>query len=174
MKDVVLALPGIALTIVCWGAYGSVLHKGQALIGDRLKPLMCVGLAYVIFAIILPAVILSSTGKMGGGWNFRGISWSTAAGTCGAFGALGIILALSSGGKPIYVMPLVFGGAPIVNVLVSMYFQGLKLRDIGARLPFFLAGVILVAIGAAMVLIFAPKAPAKGGGHGGRDQSRRR
>ena len=54
MKDVVLALPGIALTIVCWGAYGSVLHRGQALLGDRLKPLMCVGLAYVIFAIILP------------------------------------------------------------------------------------------------------------------------
>ncbi len=92
MKDVVFALPGIALTIVCWGAYGAVLHKGQAMLGDRLKPLMCVGLAYVIFAIVLPTLILSSMGKLGGNWNFGGVSWSTMAGTCGAFGALGIIL----------------------------------------------------------------------------------
>jgi hypothetical protein len=162
MKDVVLALPGIALTIVCWGTYGPVLHKGQALLGDRLKPLMCVGLAYFIFAIVVPTVILSSMGSLTGNWNFRGITWSTAAGTCGAIGALGTILAMASGGKPIYVMPLVFGGAPIVNVLMSMYFQGLRPRDVGGRLPFFLAGVIMVAIGAAMVLIFAPKGPAKG------------
>jgi hypothetical protein len=159
MKEVVLALPGIALTIVAWGSYGSVLHKGQAELGDRLKPLMCIGLAYFVFAIVLPMVILSSMGKLNTGWNFKGVSWSTIAGTAGALGSWGTIMALSSGGKPIYVMPLVFGGAPIINVLVSMYFQGLRFRDIGARFPFFLAGVIMVAVGAAMVLVFAPRSP---------------
>lgn len=159
MKEVLLALPGIALTIICWGSYGSVLHRGQAELGDRLKPLMCIGFAYFIFAIVLPMVILSSMGKLSGGWNVRGVTWSTLAGTAGAFGSLGTIMALSSGGKPIYVMPLVFGGAPIVNVLVSMYMQRLSVRDMGARFPFFLAGVIMVAVGAAMVLVFAPKSP---------------
>jgi hypothetical protein len=163
MKEVLFALPGIALTIVCWGTYGSVLHRGQMHLGDRLKPLMCIGLAYFIFAIILPTVILSSMGKLGTGWNFKGVSWSTIAGAAGAFGSLGTIMAFSSGGRAIYVMPLVFGGAPIINVLVSMYFQGLRFRDLGARFPFFLAGVIMVAVGAAMVLVFAPKSP----GHGG-------
>ena len=31
-----------------------------------------------------------------------------------------IIYAFRTGGLPLYVMPLVFGGAPIVNVLVSL------------------------------------------------------
>ncbi|MCP4189444.1 MAG: hypothetical protein GY768_02320 [Planctomycetaceae bacterium] len=161
MKDIVFALPGIAITILCWGAYGPILHKGGHGLGDdRLKPLICVGGAYFIVAIIIPVIILSSRGKLGGDWSFTGISMSMIAGTAGAIGALGIILALTSGGKPIYVMPLVFGGAPIVNVLVSMYFQGTSLKNLGARFPFFLAGVIMVAIGASMVLAFAPKGQA--------------
>jgi len=158
MKEVLFALPGIALTVLCWGAYGTVLHKGQhALDGDRLKPLICVGAAYFIVAIIVPMIILGSQGKLASGWHFSGITWSMVAGTAGALGALGIILALTNGGKPIYVMPLVFGGAPIVNVFVSMYFENVSLKEMGTRGAFFLAGVIMVALGASMVLIFAPK-----------------
>ncbi len=158
MKEVLFALPGIALTVLCWGSYGTVLHKGQhALDGDRLKPLICVGAAYFIVAIIVPMIILGSQGKLASGWHFSGITWSMVAGTAGALGALGIILALTSGGKPIYVMPLVFGGAPIINVFVSMYFENISLKELGTRGAFFLAGVIMVAVGAAMVLIFAPK-----------------
>jgi hypothetical protein len=163
LKSVILALPGILLTILCWGTYGPVLHKGQAFMGnDRLKPLICVGAAYFVIAIIIPMLVLAGTGKLGGGWTVRGVSWSMAAGTAGAIGALGIVLALSRGGSPIYVMPLVFGGAPVVNVLVSMYLAGVRVRDAGATLPFFLAGVVMVSVGAAMVLVFAPKA-----GHAG-------
>lgn len=158
MKEVLLSLPGIALTVLCWGAYGSVLHKGQAALdGSKLKPLICVGAAYFVVAIILPAVILMSQGKLSGGWSFPGVSWSLIAGAAGALGALGIILALTSGGKPIYVMPLVFGCAPVINVFVSMYFAKIKLSDIS---PIFVAGMILVAVGAVTVLIFQPR-PAK-------------
>ena len=159
MKEVLLALPGIALTVLCWGSYGSILHKGQAgLGGDRLKPLICVGAAYFIVAIIVPVVLLVVSGKLGGDWTFSGISWALAAGAAGALGALGIILALTNGGKPIYVMPLVFGGAPIVNVFVSMWFANTHLKDSDPlRLGIFFAGMIMVAIGAVMVLVFQPK-----------------
>ena len=156
MKEVILSLPGIALTVVCWGAYGSVLHKGQAgLEGNKLKPLICVGAAYFIVAIIVPALILAAQGKLGGGWSFSGITWSLIAGSAGALGALGIILALTSGGKPIYVMPLVFGCAPVVNVFVSMYFAKIPLRNVS---PIFIAGMILVSVGAVVVLVFQPRA----------------
>jgi hypothetical protein len=158
MKDVLFALPGIALTILCWGSYGPVLHKGQeGLEGDRLKPLICVGLAYLIVAVIVPSVWLASTGKMSG-WHFSGVTWSMMAGAAGAGGALGIILALTAGGKPIYVMPLVFGAAPIVNVFVSMFFARIPLRDVN---PIFVAGLILVSVGAAVVLIFQPRGHAR-------------
>lgn len=164
VREVASAIPGILLTVLCWGAYGSVLHKGQhGLGGDRLKPLICVGIAYFVLAIVVPVVVLSINGKLGGGWSLSGISWSLAAGAAGACGAFGIILALTYGGTPTFVMPLVFGGAPIINVMVSMYFQGISFKDAGAKFPMFLAGVVMVAVGAAMVLVFAPKGkpPAK-------------
>ena len=157
MKEIVLALPGIVLTIFCWGMYGPILHRGQAALGDRLKPLMCVGAAYFLVGIIVPLAMLVATGKLRGDWSLRGVTWSMAAGAAGAIGALGVVFALSSGGKPIYVMPLVFGGAPIINVLMSMYFQGISWKDMGVGFPAFLSGVIMIAVGAAMVLIFAPK-----------------
>ncbi len=151
----VLVLLGIALTVACWGSYGSVLHKGQhALDNDRLKPLICVGLAYLIVAIIVPVVYLTLEGTLTSGWTMKGISWSMFAGTAGALGALGIIIALTSGGNPIYVMALVFGCAPVINVFVSMYFQKIPMKDIS---PIFYAGMILVAVGAATVLLFQPR-----------------
>ncbi len=89
IREVILALPGIALTVLCWGMYGPVLHKGQGYLdNDRLKPLICVGAAYFIVAIIIPVLALSAMGKLGGGWRFSGISWSMAAG-CGGIRGLG-------------------------------------------------------------------------------------
>lgn len=158
MRDVLFSLPGIALTVFCWGMYGSVLHKGQHdLGGDRLKPLICVGCAYFVIAIIVPTTLLGMQGKLGGGWSFGGIWWSSAAGCAGALGALGIILALTAGGKPVYVMPIVFGGAPIINVLASMYFTQSTWASV-VQQALFIAGMILVILGAVMVLLFQPKA----------------
>ena len=51
-------LAGIALTVLCWGAYGPVLHQGQhGLDSSRLKPLICVGIAYFVVAIIVPIIV---------------------------------------------------------------------------------------------------------------------
>jgi drug/metabolite transporter (DMT)-like permease len=109
-------------------------------------------LAYLGLAIIMPAVILGTQGDLAQGWKFRGVSWSLIAGCAGAFGALGIIIAMTSGGKPIYVMPLVFGCAPVVNVFLSMF-----MSETERPTPMFYSGIILVSLGAAMVFIFQPK-----------------
>ena len=57
-------------------------------------------------------------------------------------------------------MPLVFGGAPVVNTFVELTLFKLMGR-IG---PIFVAGLIMTAAGAVTVLVFAPRshAPAHG------------
>jgi len=135
-----------ALAVVSWGAYGPVLHKGQAAMHhSRMRPLLCVGLAYFVIAVVVPYFFL---GEMGESSSYlrAGTIWALAAGACGAVGALGIIWAFNFGGRPVYVMPLVFGGAPVINTLWSAH--------VG---PWFLAGLILVIAGSAMVLVLAPR-----------------
>ena len=79
----------------------------------------------------------------------QGLIWSFAGGALGALGALGIILAFTFGGSPIYVMPLVFGGAPVVNAFLTIYLAR-RMKEIG---PWFLAGLIIVMLGAVTVMI---------------------
>ena len=55
------------------------------------------------------------------GFNREGTTAATVAGALGALGAVCIIFSFRTGGTPTYVMPLVFGGAPLVNVLYTMY-----------------------------------------------------
>lgn len=156
MIQFVSMLAAIALTAFCWGVYGPVLHVGSGQLESALRAFMCVGLAYFGIAIVVPSTILWRGGEKGS-WTRTGILWSLAAGVAGALGALGVILALRVfGGQAIYVMPLVFGGAPVVNTLLtatlSKAFDQLKAP--------FLAGLILVITGAATVLVFKPQVPA--------------
>lgn len=159
-----MQLLSIATVIVCWGAYGPTLHKGQAAMqNSRLRPLLCVGLAYFAIAVVVPMMLLagpmpepSSFAKVGGAF------WSLLAGAAGAIGALGIILAFNFGGKPIYVMPLVFGGAPVVTTLVQATGSDAFSQVGPLPLAVFLAGLMLTIAGAAIVLVFAPRgAPPK-------------
>jgi len=147
----------IAITIVCWGVYGPLLHKGQAAMDNsRLRPLICVGVAYFFVAVVVPIIVLSAVGE-NSSFTVDGTLWSLAAGAAGAFGSLGVIMAFNFGGKPIYVMPLIFGGAPVVNSFWTIIAAG-KINDVP---PFFLAGLILVIAGSVLVLVFAPRGPAK-------------
>jgi hypothetical protein len=150
-------LAAIALTALCWGVYGPVIHEGQGLMGSRLRPFMCVGAAYFLIAVIVPALLLTRGGEKGS-WTMTGVLWSLLAGSCGALGALGVILALAAGGKPIYVMPLVFGGAPVVNTLLSAFLN----RAFAQLKAPFIAGLLLVITGAVTVLIFKPQPAAHG------------
>jgi hypothetical protein len=152
-RDFLLQVCSIALVICCWGAYGPVLHIGQAAMNhSRFRPLICVGLAYFVIAVIVGNLWLAAAGEAST-YNFSGTFWSLAGGAAGALGALGIIMAFNFGGKPVYVMPLVFGGAPVVNTFFTITANGLW----GQVNALFVAGLLLVIAGAVMVLVFAPK-----------------
>ncbi len=152
MKQFLGMLAAIALTAFCWGVYGPVLHFGREAMHSNLRPFMCVGIAYFVIAVIVPLALLARGGERGG-WTSKGVLWSLLAGTAGALGALGVILALGFGGKPIYVMPLVFGGAPVVNTLFTAFMN----RAFDQLKAPFLAGLILVITGAVTVLVFKPQ-----------------
>jgi hypothetical protein len=133
---------------LCWGIYGPVLHKGQTLLGNPLKALFCVGVAYMLIGVLVPLLGLGGLG----GFNSAGSIWSGLGGALGAIGAVCIIWAFKSGGLPNYVMPLVFGGAPVINVIVSMATHPPK----NAVNPLLYVGFLLAIAGAAMVLYFKP------------------
>src|SRR5688572_18799866 len=125
MRSFLVVLSFVALTFLCWGIYGPVLHEWQAELGapmqpSSLRPFICVGLAYFLIAVVVPVALLRTTGEPGK-WTTGGLIWSLAAGITTAIGALGIILAFKLRGSPVYVMPLVFGGAPVVNTLTTMF-----------------------------------------------------
>src|SRR4051795_4418279 len=180
MRNTFLLFAAIALTVLCWGLYGSVLKQGQvkmaadgaakatssaqsgatsavtatAIHPASLRPFVCVGLAYFLIGVIVPAVWLHYYGEKGD-WTIVGLAWSWAGGALGALGALGIILAFKFGGQPIYVMPLVFGGAPVVNAFLTIFLAD-RMKEIG---PLFLAGLVVVILGAVDVMLSAPGPP---------------
>ncbi len=150
----------IGVTALCWGSYGPLLHKGQVRMnGSRLRPLVCVGLAYFVIAVVVPLLLLPTFQESGGFQHVGGVMWSLAAGAAGALGSLGIIYAFNFGGKPIFVMPLVFGFAPVINTFTETFTKGL----VGQVSTEFLLSLAMVITGAVMVLVFAPrpKRPAK-------------
>jgi hypothetical protein len=139
--------------VVSWGAYGALLHQGQVQLGNPLKALLCVGVAYFLIGVIIPVAALSAQGGLSA-FNTGGLIKATIAGALGAAGAACIIWAFKAGGLPVYVMPLVFGGAPIVNVLLTLALHPPK----AAINPMLYVGFLLASIGAAMVLYFRPTA----------------
>jgi hypothetical protein len=136
---------------VFWGMYGPALHRGQIALGSPLRALLCVGIAYFLVGVLVPFAALSSQGELKN-FNTTGTVAATAAGVLGAVGAVCIIWAFRTGGLPTYVMPLVFAGAPLVNVLVSMIIHPPKTSPS----PLLWVGFVLAAVGAGMVLRFRP------------------
>ena len=133
-----------------WGFYGPMLHKGQVSLGNPMKALLCVGVAYFLMGVLAPMASLGASGLSG--FNSSGTIGATVAGGLGALGAIFIIFAFKNGGVPAYVMPVVFGGAPVVNVLYSMWMHPPK----GDVNPLLWVGMALVPIGAGLVLYYKP------------------
>jgi drug/metabolite transporter (DMT)-like permease len=148
MSWIVLAL-GAALS---WGLYGASLHRGQVELGNPLRALLCVGVAYFLIGVVVPVIALSAQGELRN-FNVTGTATATMAGALGAIGAVFIIFAFRSGGLPTYVMPIVFGGAPVINVLTTLALHPPK----SSINPLFFAGVLMAAAGAGMVLYFRPQ-----------------
>ena len=138
--------------VLSWGLYGPALHKGQVALGNPLRALLCVGVAYFLIAVLVPVGGLASQGQLSG-FTLGGTTAATVAGALGALGAVCIIYAFKAGGLPAYVMPLVFGGAPLVNVLVSMWQHPPKT----APNPLLYVGFLLASAGAWLVLRYKPQ-----------------
>ena len=143
----------VAGAVLSWGAYGALLYQGQTQLGNPLKALLCVGVAYFLIGVIIPVAGLGAQGGLSD-FNTSGLIMATIAGALGAAGAACIIWAFRTGGLPVYVMPLVFGGAPIINVLLAMAMHPPK----STINPMLWVGFLLASIGGAMVLYFRPTA----------------
>src|SRR2546427_10177691 len=93
-------------TVLAWGVYVPVLHEGQKKLGDdkpsagSVRAFLCVGLAYLLTAVIIPLALLAFDLAGGekfdftrnGDFNSEGVIFATLGGVAGAAGALGIIL----------------------------------------------------------------------------------
>jgi hypothetical protein len=139
-------MPGWILFVIgavlSWGAYGPALHEGRAGFLDpktaSLRALLCVGVAYFLVAVLVPLALLWSQEKLPG-FTVKGSLISTLAGVLGAAGAVCII----------FVMPLVFGGAPIVNGVINLAMKPSALAESHWLLY---VGFVLAAVGAGLIL----------------------
>ena len=152
------------MTVICWGTYGVCMHTGSASMKNpehgRIMAFLWVGLAYFLTAVIAPIIILKLKGGPIDFWAYpaKGWQWSLIAGTLGAIGALGVLLAFgASPNPPVYVpvvMSIIFAGAPIVNAVVN------TTKDknwSNVQWPFVL-GIVLAAVGGYLVTKHVPKA----------------
>ena len=159
-------LPFALLTVVCWGVYGVCMHIGSVGMKNpehgRLMAFIWVGIAYFLTAIIAPIIIFKIKGGPVEFWNYpaKGWQWSLFAGTLGAIGALGVLLAFGKMPSPAYVpviMSIIFAGAPMVNAIVNTTKQ-----DLWSYVqPQFIIGIMLAAAGGVLVTYYAPKPPPK-------------
>lgn len=154
------------LTVISWGVYGVLLHKGRSNMpmGPEaahagLKAFLFVCIAYALIGVAALALLK----LRGSNWSFTsgGITWSLIAGGAGAIGAFTLVLALGAaaqifkGAAAAAVMPIVFAGAPIVNTVVAMTVHPPEGGFKSLPLPFLL-GCVMAASGAFLVAKFAP------------------
>jgi len=143
------------MTVVCWGAYGILLHGGVMAMGDpqhgRFKAFLFVGLAYFVTAVLAPLFLLW---RGGASWTFpsKGLALALIAGILGAVGALGVLLAFGAKGSPVVVMSIVFAGAPIVNAATALVLHG-GWRNMRWQ---FMVGILMAALGGCLVTFFKP------------------
>jgi hypothetical protein len=158
------------LSVLCWGSYGVLIHTGVVAFkpgadpNARYQAFLWVGVAYFFVAVLAPAAWIMYHGN---DWSFlsnrSGMFWSLLAGTAGAVGAFGVVLAMGFTMKtfgpergPSYIpiiMSIIFAGAPIINATLAMLLHPPKWT--GQSLLFFV-GIGLAAAGTAMVVLFKP------------------
>src|SRR5688500_6360904 len=160
------------LTVVSWGVYGVFLHKGQMGMVDkdngRYMAFLYVGIAYFLVAILGPIVVLKLQGGRLDFWRYpaNGLWWSLIAVIVGAVGAFGVLLAFGAAPQPKsayvpVVMSIIFAGAPIVNAVVSMLYHPPHGGVAEIKWQFW-AGIVIAAVGASLVVLYKPDAPAPG------------
>ena len=127
---------------LAWGTYVPlVFFGGQMLTGDlknalggRLASILCVGVAYVVLAVVIPVGLMMTRDDAKPDWKSVGLVFSGLAGVAGAVGAICVIFASKAAtdaarlegltGPDIakyrmYIAPCIFCLAPVINTLLS-------------------------------------------------------
>jgi hypothetical protein len=174
----------VGLAGLAWGTYVPLIaYGGSELVGSkpgslgpRVMAVLCVGLAYFLIGVLFPLVLFFSGQVEWPQLTGTGMTFSSLAGAAGALGAICVIFATksaiesarSAGLDPasyrLYIAPLIFGLAPVINTLVSVIWHPGK----GAPFHFGLeipgwklwVGIVLVGLGAALVLFSKEEAEA--------------
>lgn len=180
MSDKHFWLLYVALAGLSWGTYVPVIFYGGNELGGkanaRFMAILCVGIAYFVIGVVFPLVMFLTKQAEWPELKPTGLIFSSLAGVAGAVGALCVVFATtsavqsarSSGLPPetyrIFIAPLIFGLAPIINTIVSSVWH----PKAGEPLNFHLelpgwklwVGIIMVGMGAALVLLSKEEAEA--------------
>lgn len=157
MKLNLFAIGCACLVALFWGMYGPTLSNARSPAREwgPFKPYIFIGVAYLVIAIIGGSIMMKFV--FNDNFDFTGqyapaMKWGFLAGCLGALGALALTFALTrAGGKPAYVMPIVFGGAVTVNAIASYFIHR------GAEInPLMWVGMLLVAVGICLTAAFTP------------------
>lgn len=160
---------------LAWGVYVPIIFYGGTelttrvgTVGGRLASILCVGVAYLVMAVAIPLVLMATRDDAKPEWRLNGLVFSGLAGIAGAVGAICVIFASKAavdaaraeGVDPatyrIYIAPLIFCLAPLVNTLLSLVWHPRKgdpwhfgFETPTWHLPL---GIVLVAAGTFLVL----------------------
>jgi hypothetical protein len=159
MQKTLVVLLFVLGAALAWGFYAPLVHKGATSLHSNLRAFLFVGVAYFVVAVVVPMIMIfvfnwDPTARGTPTFAPKPVMWGLAAGLSGAIGALFLIFALTNAGGAIYVAPLVFGGAPIVNTIATLYIFNTAKTAPDWR---FFTGIGLAVVGAAMVMIFKPE-----------------
>ena len=172
MSDRNMWLVYVTLAGLSWGTYVPLIFYGGNELGGkpgaRFMAILCVGVAYFVIAVLFPLYVFLSKQAEWPTMTTTGLVFAALAGVAGAVGALCVIFASKSaveaakgaGLDPatfrLYIAPLIFGLAPVINTLVSLIWHpkpgqpfhfGFDVPDWKLWL-----GILLVGAGAALVL----------------------
>jgi len=157
-----------------WGTYVPLIFYGGSELGgksgSRMLAVLCVGVAYFVIAIILPLVLFVTGKEEWPDVRSTGLVFSGLAGIAGVMGALCVIFAskaaisaakdagLNPAAYRIYIAPLIFCMAPVINTLVSLVWHpqpGNPWHFGFENLPGWklVLGIVFVAAGAFLVLL---------------------
>lgn len=145
-------------TALCWGLYGPTIQHARSATGEwsAFKPYVFIGVAYLVWACVGGLIGMSMKGDT---YSYTGtqspaMTWGFIAGSLGAIGAFSLTSAMLSGGKPLFVMPIVFGGAVTVTAIVSI----IELKDLSKVSPMLWVGMVAVFVGVVLVASNTPHA----------------
>ncbi|HET6574213.1 MAG TPA: hypothetical protein VFG68_11455 [Fimbriiglobus sp.] len=162
----------VILAGLSWGTYVPIIFYGGSELGGksnaRLMAILCVGLAYFVIGVLFPLALFLSRQEQWPTLKTTGLVFAGLAGVAGAVGAICVVFASSAAvkhadflGVPrgtyrIYIAPLIFGLAPVINTLVSSVWHP-KSGDpwhFHVELPGWklLLGIVLVGVGVYLVL----------------------